>query len=221
MSALEVPSHTRREWIDARVKRSWLAKLAPPVEWIADLLDRRAGVRDDPIWRAPPFPGAVRLRPVTRKVLLFDYKIKLPIVIAGIFVGGLIVEDWGLNGLAQSYIETGGINDLTLTQFVRMSFMVCVMVIGCVLAMGHRLHRLRQVLARCVVVTARVLATTSQNLDDLGTWAAVRVEYLYGGVLYTSYVSLWLQPSGLIGSAPELLVDTQMPTEVLIRDFYT
>jgi len=215
VTALEIPIRTRREWIDAYVKRKWIPRLAPRVERVADWLDGRAGIRDEgPILRAPPSPGAVRLRPDARKVLAFDYNTAFRLVWTLLFVELAASEAIGDNVLHQfGFLAYLGVELLALS----------VALVGFVLAVAHRLCQLRRLLARCVVVTARLVTTQSVDTDQLGTFTSFALEYVYAGALYTSRVMLlWSEEKRrFVGNAPEVLVDTRAPTNVLIRDFYT
>ncbi len=236
MSVLEVPSQTRREWIDAYVKRSRFAKLAPLVEWMADLLDWRAGIRDpileriaarldrragirneDPSLRAPPPAGAVGLfRPTTRKVLAFDlgrtWGTTTSILV---FVFPMV---WALVHALEEAIRLRGLRGvLPLGMFL---FVGIVWFFGFTLVLARRVCWCRRVLARCVVVTARIVATEGAAgwSGSAGQPMWVHLEYTHDGELYRSKISCWAADQRLLGSAPEILVDTEMPTQVLFRD---
>jgi hypothetical protein len=213
-SGMPVIDHAERIAIYVRHKEA--TRLAPLLELLCGRGKRGAPAFDAArMLPGRPPPGWVPLVPVTRKVLAFDGPARTPLVIvffsllyavwpAGVFVYLFITKgDWRMlmGGIVASFVGIGSL-------------------VGCVLAMVGRLRSLHQMFARCVVVPGRVTAAVPQKDRSNQTSVSLTIEYLYAGVRHQTAISYGTWETALMGSTPELLVDTEDPGRVFIRDFY-
>jgi hypothetical protein len=211
-----MPVFDHAERIAIYVRHKEATRLAPLLDLLCGRGNRGARAFDAarmlPV-RVPP--GWVPLVPVTRKVLAFDGPARSPLVIvffsllyalwpAGVFVYLFITKgDWRMlmGGIVAAFVGIGSI-------------------VGCVLAMVGRLSSLHQTFARCVVVPGRVAAAVPQKDRFDQTSVLQTIEYFYAGVRRQTTISYGTWETGLMGPTPEILVDTQDPGNVFIRDFY-
>jgi hypothetical protein len=195
--------------------------LAPVVERVADWLDRRSGVAStDPVLRSPPVAGWVRLRPVARKLLSYDYEME-----SSASLGGALLYMLGfftVVTLATSFVRH---DPRVLVATVVLMLLMFACAVSIVLAMAKRLCHLRRHIARCEVVQGRVIAAPVERAVNSKTGAVsfsckLTIEYLYAGKVWRGQSTIDAPMGALIGWAPELLVDTQDPTSFLFRVFY-
>jgi hypothetical protein len=198
----------------ALVDQKLLPRFAPYVDRLAVGSDR------GPILRAPPPPGWVPLRLDTRRALAFDGELTAWLIFAVVVV--IVVwahavaaitefvshDKWWLYVLA----VVAGVVALAVT-------------IGMLVASARRTAAricvLRAVLARSVVVPARIGAATLMRTHGVLLAITVTVDYEYAGAWRRGFTCMRDRAAyALLGPTPEILVDTQRPDNVLFKDIY-
>jgi hypothetical protein len=211
-----VPTLSQPAWAMrlASIYGRLIPRLAPVVDRLADWLDRRPPTPDAAsiILRAPPAPtGGARLRPDTRKVLAFDGSASSLVLIAS-FVSMLTVP-----GPFMALVPTKG-GDVVAGLVV--TFLGLLGVSACLVAVARRLRELRRAFARGVVLPARLISAVPHVGLRGQRSIALTVAYVHEGTRYEAWLSYSEEASQLVGPAPEVLVDTQHPSHVFIRDLY-
>jgi hypothetical protein len=188
--------------IETYVRSAWLPRLAPVVDHIASRL-------------GPRREQAERARPSTRKVLAFDEHIRawgiLATVVFSYAVGNAII---GFGSFLAGK-ENG------LPQFVITTIVALLAAVVGLFGMASRVARLRRLFLNSVTISGRVAREAS------GTWwqspsVELTVEYPHprDGDVREARIQLLRGKHLLVRPAPELLVDSENPPHIFIRDLY-
>jgi hypothetical protein len=199
----------RAQRIARHVDGKLLPRLAPSVERLADRLDRGSV---SPILLARPAPGYAPLCPATRKVLAFDRPASAVIPLA------CLVVVFGGSSVVIALLELAAGHWQVAVKVLPGAVLGILGAIGCPFMLAGRLRELRRVLARCVVVPARVASATP--VGGIPKSHALMIECWYEGVMRHHVLVYTSRECELLGWTPDLLVDTQDNNRVLLKDFY-
>ncbi len=215
LNAREPPQeHERLRWLAVYANRNARTALAPVVERLADLRDGGAYAVPHVVRPAPP--GWVPLRPVAAKVLAFDEAVR------DSAMGVCLAAFFGWAAASTAYISPDRVHAKVWVVGLIAVGVASLGVAAWAFMVAGRLCVLRRILSRSVVVPARVISSERYIPNrGLAKKFTLTFQYQYAGGTYKAS-GIFDQPACWgMGWAPELLVDTNTPQFVIVRDLYT